>query len=82
MHFFLSNQTEYVYLHRIMLFLIKKENMKNESKLFYLLRICFIFFYYIHSLYPCLPYGRTLLGDRESCRQKDAIWSVRFIRSK
>lgn len=44
MHFFLSNQTEYVYLHRIMLFLIKKENMKNESKLFYLLRICFIFF--------------------------------------
>lgn len=56
--------------------------MKNESKLFYLLRICFIFFYYIHSLYPCLPYGRTLLGDRESCRQKDAIWSVRFIRGK
>lgn len=50
MHFFLSNQTEYVYLHRIMLFLIKKENMKNESKLFYLLRISFIFLLYPFSV--------------------------------
>lgn len=34
MLFFLSNQTEYVYLHRIILFLTKKGNMKNERILF------------------------------------------------
>lgn len=57
MHFFLSNQTEYVYLHCFMIFLIKKENMKIEMRfivritnVIFQLRFCFIF-YYIHFLF-------------------------------